>query len=213
MSAGGGGIDHSLSWVQGTCQPWHLGRRRGSRAGTRSGRQTGLSHGASRCKLGRRAPPGRLAQAPLDLGGLSARARPRRQEASTTREAASEPGPGPRSSAAHPAARPARGLTEALPHRGTERVPQEELHLGREDSTVAVPRPPVSQQPGSPKSGPPRRTDTRPRPALRNAERPALGPPAACGYWATPAEPLDDWSRHRLQRSPAYPAASYWAEE
>lgn len=72
---------------------------------------------------------------------------------------------------AHPDARPSRGLTEALPHRGAERVPQEEFHLGR--TTRQWPRHPVSRRGLSCPGCAPYLTDTRSHPTLRNAERPA----------------------------------------
>lgn len=76
--------------------------------------------------------------------------RPDGKDAREARGVAPVPGEGPRSSpappataVAHPDCPPLRGLTEALSHRGAERVPQEELHLER--TTRQRPGPPVSR--------------------------------------------------------------------
>lgn len=70
-------------------------------------------------------------------------ARPARAVAPVTRRRPRSPRPRQPPPSA-PGACPARGLTEALPHRGAERVPQEELHLGQ--TTRQRPRRPVSRQ-------------------------------------------------------------------
>lgn len=161
-------------------------------------------------------PPGAAWQ---DGTGVVSRPSPRAGRGPTTRMPSPRSGTGApqrpavltRPAVAHPGARPSRGLTEALPHRGAERVPQEEFHRGW--TTRQWPRHPVSHRGLGRRGCAPSLTDTRSHPARRNAERPAPGPAprrVPIGYGRPSPPPIGP----RLPPpSSTDPTASDWAEE